>query len=415
MATRTWRRAPRAPSSAQASVFREWVAHGRAGALPPLRRGGLPVVPPHDDRARADGARARRSGSPTSTRSATSAAGRSPAGASSIRSRGWSSSPRPTCAPTRELRRARHRAGAVGPRGRADRQQRVERDHPHVRARRLRRRRRRSSTRRRSRPRSTRSTSASTRRVNNGVYRCGFARTQAAYEAALRPLFETLDWLEELLGERRYLLGDAADRGRLAAVPDARALRRRLLRPLQVQPAPARRLPEPVGLHARALPAARDRGDRRARRDQAPLLRHAPVDQPDADRARSGRRSTSTRRTGAAERGAQASLETRQMLIPPSTAWRSISASSSSLKLEVRERGDVLLELRDAARADQRRADARVAQDPGDRQLGERSGRGAAAISLQRADAREVLLGEHRLAESARRARTRESSGMPSR
>ncbi len=44
--------------------------------------------------------------------------------------------------------------------------------------------------------------------VNNGVYRCGFARTQAAYEAAFRPLFETLDWLEGLLGERRYLLGD---------------------------------------------------------------------------------------------------------------------------------------------------------------------------------------------------------------
>jgi putative glutathione S-transferase len=44
--------------------------------------------------------------------------------------------------------------------------------------------------------------------LNNGVYRCGFARSQAAYEAAFRPLFETLDWLEELLGSRRYLLGE---------------------------------------------------------------------------------------------------------------------------------------------------------------------------------------------------------------
>jgi putative glutathione S-transferase len=44
--------------------------------------------------------------------------------------------------------------------------------------------------------------------LNNGVYRCGFASTQAAYEAAVRPLFDTLDWLEELLGSRRYLLGD---------------------------------------------------------------------------------------------------------------------------------------------------------------------------------------------------------------
>lgn len=45
--------------------------------------------------------------------------------------------------------------------------------------------------------------------LNDGVYRAGFARTQAAYEAALAPLFETLDWLEGLLGERRFLLGDS--------------------------------------------------------------------------------------------------------------------------------------------------------------------------------------------------------------
>lgn len=45
--------------------------------------------------------------------------------------------------------------------------------------------------------------------LNNGVYRCGFARTQQAYEAAFWPLFETLDWLEELLGRRRFLLGSA--------------------------------------------------------------------------------------------------------------------------------------------------------------------------------------------------------------
>lgn len=45
---------------------------------------------------------------------------------------------------------------------------------------------------------------------NNGVYRSGFATTQEAYEAAVYPLFDTLDWLEDILSEHRYLMGDAA-------------------------------------------------------------------------------------------------------------------------------------------------------------------------------------------------------------
>ena len=44
--------------------------------------------------------------------------------------------------------------------------------------------------------------------VNNGVYRCGFASTQAAYEAAYTTLFARLDWLSERLARRRYLVGD---------------------------------------------------------------------------------------------------------------------------------------------------------------------------------------------------------------
>lgn len=43
--------------------------------------------------------------------------------------------------------------------------------------------------------------------VNNGVYKSGFATTQAAYEDAVVPLFETLDWLEERLQTQRYLMG----------------------------------------------------------------------------------------------------------------------------------------------------------------------------------------------------------------
>ena len=43
--------------------------------------------------------------------------------------------------------------------------------------------------------------------VNNGVYKSGFATTQAAYEEAVYPLFDTLDWLEERLSRQRYLVG----------------------------------------------------------------------------------------------------------------------------------------------------------------------------------------------------------------
>ncbi len=44
--------------------------------------------------------------------------------------------------------------------------------------------------------------------VNNGVYKAGFATTQSAYEEAVLPLFETLDWLEEILSHQRYIVGD---------------------------------------------------------------------------------------------------------------------------------------------------------------------------------------------------------------
>lgn len=43
--------------------------------------------------------------------------------------------------------------------------------------------------------------------LNNGVYKSGFARTQDAYDAAVGPLFDTLDWLEGILAGNRYLTG----------------------------------------------------------------------------------------------------------------------------------------------------------------------------------------------------------------
>ena len=44
--------------------------------------------------------------------------------------------------------------------------------------------------------------------LNNGVYKSGFAGTQAAYDEAVYPVFETLDWLEQRLASGRYLMGD---------------------------------------------------------------------------------------------------------------------------------------------------------------------------------------------------------------
>lgn len=42
---------------------------------------------------------------------------------------------------------------------------------------------------------------------NNGVYKAGFATSQAAYDEAVAMVFETLDWLEEHLSRQRYLVG----------------------------------------------------------------------------------------------------------------------------------------------------------------------------------------------------------------
>jgi len=44
--------------------------------------------------------------------------------------------------------------------------------------------------------------------VNNGVYKAGFATSQGAYDEAVGPLFDSLDWLDERLSRRRYLVGD---------------------------------------------------------------------------------------------------------------------------------------------------------------------------------------------------------------
>ncbi len=46
-------------------------------------------------------------------------------------------------------------------------------------------------------------------RINNGVYKAGFATSDEAYQQAFWPLFEMLDELDQRLSGQRYLLGDA--------------------------------------------------------------------------------------------------------------------------------------------------------------------------------------------------------------
>ena len=68
--------------------------------------------------------------------------------------------------------------------------------------------------------------------VNDGVYRCGFAKSQQAYETSFRKLFGALDEIEQRLGRQRYLVGDRLHRGRSAFVSDLATVRRGLLQPL---------------------------------------------------------------------------------------------------------------------------------------------------------------------------------------
>jgi putative glutathione S-transferase len=44
--------------------------------------------------------------------------------------------------------------------------------------------------------------------VNNGVYKAGFATSQEAYDEAVGPLFDSLDWIDDILSRNRYLMGE---------------------------------------------------------------------------------------------------------------------------------------------------------------------------------------------------------------
>tara|TARA_A100001015_G_scaffold47619_1_gene52609 strand:+ start:582 stop:1514 length:933 start_codon:yes stop_codon:yes gene_type:complete len=55
--------------------------------------------------------------------------------------------------------------------------------------------------------------------LNNGVYKSGFARTQKAYDIAVTKLFETLDFLNKILGQSKYLVDDEITEADLRLIP----------------------------------------------------------------------------------------------------------------------------------------------------------------------------------------------------
>ena len=118
--------------------------------------------------------------------------------------------------------------------------------------------------------------------VNNGVYRAGFAKSQAAYEEAYDGLFATLDWLEERLSRQRYLVGNQITEADWRLFPTLVRFDVAYFSIFKCNQTAHRRLSEPVELHARALPGAG-----RRRHGDAALLRHQllfdPEGEPDPD------------------------------------------------------------------------------------------------------------------------------------
>ena len=99
-------------------------------------------------------------------------------------------------------------------------------------------------------------------------------------------------------------------------------------------------------------------------------------------------------------------------LMPASTACWSIAVQLVGAEVQAVQRAQVVVELRDAARADQHRGDPAVAQRPGQRHLGQR----LAAVGgqlVERADVGEGLLGEQVRRERLVPWAAREPSGIP--
>ena len=109
-------------------------------------------------------------------------------------------------------------------------------------------------------------------RLNNGVYRAGFATTQVAYEEAFGDVFAMLDELEDRLDSRRFLVGDRLTESDIRAFVTPGPVRRRLLRPVQMQPPPDRRLSRTSAPTSSACWPCRGSRDGEHRPHQARLL-----------------------------------------------------------------------------------------------------------------------------------------------
>ena len=123
------------------------------------------------------------------------------------------------------------------------------------------------------------------RTVNNGVYRAGFATAQDKYEEAVTELFSTLDWLEKRMKKRKWLCGSAFTEADVRLFTTLVRFDAVYYSSLQVQPAAAGRLSEPVALDAPRVRAAGRGEDRRHEADQGALLPQHEADQSHANRA----------------------------------------------------------------------------------------------------------------------------------
>ena len=108
--------------------------------------------------------------------------------------------------------------------------------------------------------------------VNNAVNGCGYSISQQAYDSSVKLLFETLDGLEQRLSQQRYLCGETETEADWRLFPSLVRFRSVLLRRLQVQFAPAHRVPESLKLSARAASDARHRRGLRHRRHETRRL-----------------------------------------------------------------------------------------------------------------------------------------------